>query len=147
MPERHDPPIAAPAPVVEIERRLHWRALPVAGFLALMITLAVMAAVSILVPRGACPAYPTTSRWSRCTRPCATDAHARGELRFRSALTGEAAPGATFDAATATRVESARQLVERVRAGGTATRGSRWRWPTSTWRRNSTREPRTATAP
>ncbi len=108
------PPIV---PVAEIERRLQWRVLPAAVFLALMVSLAVMAAVAVLVPARLVTGLPDD--------PDVAAAHAlldgrlpmrAGELRFRSALAGEAPPGAVFDAAAAARVARARALLERAAA-------------------------------
>jgi len=109
-------PTALPPPVVEIERRLHWRVLSLAGFLALMITFAVMAAISVLVPARLVTGLPDDPEMAAVRADLRGLLPMRaGELRFRSALAGEAPPGAVFDAGTAARVERARPQVERVR--------------------------------
>jgi hypothetical protein len=108
-------PIAAP--VAEIERRLQWRVLAVGSFLALIAALATLAATSLLVPVRMLDGLPGD--------PDVALAHAEfraglpmraGELRFRSALTGEAPAGTVFGAADAPRVERAIERIGRARA-------------------------------
>jgi hypothetical protein len=112
------PEPAPPAdPVTEIERRLHWRVLAIAAFIALMVVLAVVAAVSVLVPPRLVAGLPddpdvtAASALLRAGLPMRT-----GALRFRSTLTGEAAPGAVFGADEARRAGRAALLLERARA-------------------------------
>ncbi len=104
-----------PPPVVEIERRLHWRVLALVGFLALMVTLAVVAAVALLVPARLVTGLPDDVDMLAAHAELEGRLPMRsGELRFRSALAGEAPSGAVFDAPTAARVARARTLVERA---------------------------------
>jgi len=103
------------APVTEIERRLHWRVLAVGGFLALMATLAVIAAVSVLVPARIVAGLPDDADVAAASAIL----HARlpmraGALRFHSALAGEAPPGAVFGAGEARLAERAALLLERA---------------------------------
>jgi tetratricopeptide (TPR) repeat protein len=96
------------ASVVEIERRLQWRWLGLVGFLAIIVTLTVMAAVSLLVPARRVAGLPPDPE----VQAVAATLQGRlpvlaGGLRFRSALTGEAAPGAVFGAAEARLAERA----------------------------------------
>lgn len=105
------------APVAEIERRLQWRVLSIGGFLALMVTLAVMAAVSVLVPSRLVAGLPADADVAAARAILEARLPMRaGALRFRSALAGEALPGAVFGADQAQLVERAAPLLERARA-------------------------------
>lgn len=109
-------PIITIAPVAEIERRLHWRVLAIAGFIALMVMLAVLAAVAVLVPPrivAGLPDDPDAAAASAIlqARLPMNDA----DLRFRSTLAGEAPPGAVFGADEARFAERATLLLERAR--------------------------------
>ena len=104
------------APVAEIERRLHWRVLAIGGFIALMVMLAALAAVSVLVP----PRLVTGLPGDADVTAASAILHARlpmraGTLRFRSTLTGEAPPGTVFGAGEARLAERAALLLERAR--------------------------------
>lgn len=109
-------PATAVAPVAELERRLHWRVLSIGVFVALMVLLAVVAAVSVLTPPRLVAGLPddaevTAARAILLTRlPMRT-----GALRFRSALAGEAPPGAVFGDREARLAERAALLLERAR--------------------------------
>jgi hypothetical protein len=110
-------PAPMPAPVAEIERRLHWRVLAIGGFLAMIATLAAMAAVSVLVTPTMVSGLPADADVAAASALV----HGRlpmrsGALRFRSALAGEAAPGAVFGTDEARRVERASLLLERAHA-------------------------------
>jgi hypothetical protein len=117
MPE----PAPAIAPVAEIERRLHWRVFAIGGFIALMVMLAVVAAVSVLVPPHLVAGLPedadavAAGAILQARLPMRT-----GILRFRSTLTGEAPPGNVFGAGEARLAERAARLLERA---GTRHRG------------------------
>ena len=109
-------PATTVAPVAELERRLHWRVLSIGVFVALMVMLAVIAAVSVLVPPRLVAGLPDD--------PDVTAAiglvHARlpmraGTLRFCSTLAGEAPPGAVFGTDEARLAERATLLLERAR--------------------------------
>lgn len=109
-------PAATVAPIAELERRLHWRVFAIAGFIALMVMLAVIAAVSVLVPPRLVAGLPDD--------PDVTAAiglvHARlpmraGALRFRSTLAGEAPPGAVLGADEVRLAGRATLLIERAR--------------------------------
>ena len=105
------------APIAEIERRLQWRALAIAGFIALMVMLAVVAAVSVLVPPRLVTGLPDDADVTAAS----ASVHARlpmraGALRFRSTLTGEAPPGAGFGVVETRLAERATLLLERARA-------------------------------
>ena len=110
-------PASTIAPVAEIERRLHWRVLAIGGFIALMVMLAVIAAVSVLVPPRLVAGLPDDADATAASALL----HARlpmraGALRFRSTLTGEAPPGAVFGAGEARLAERAARLLERAHA-------------------------------
>jgi hypothetical protein len=110
-------PAPVAAPVAEIERRLHWRVLAVGGFLALMVTLGVMAAVSVLVPARLVAGLPDDPDVAAAATLLRDRLPMRmGALRFRSALAGEALPGALFGPDEARSVEHAAALLERARA-------------------------------
>lgn len=111
----------APAPVEEIERRLQWRWLGLVGFLAIIVTLAVMAATSLFVPARRVAGLPVDPE----VRAVAAALQDRlplpaGGLRFRSALTGEAAPGAVFGPGEAALAERAAASLDNAsrRLGG-----------------------------
>ena len=101
--------------MAEIERRLRWRFAPLLLFLAMMVGLGVVAAVSLLVPRRTVAGIPGDA-----------DVHAafariRGEgpvgmgaLRFRSELTGEAGPG--FSQPDPAAAAEAQELLARAQA-------------------------------
>jgi tetratricopeptide (TPR) repeat protein len=110
-------PLPTPAPVVEIERRLHWRVLSLAGFVALMVTLAVMAALSVLAPARMVSGLPDDLE----TTAARAALHDRlpmraGALRFCSVLTGETPPDLAFGAEEAALAARATVLLERSRA-------------------------------
>jgi hypothetical protein len=110
-------PATIVAPIAEIERRLHWRVLAIAFFIALMVMLAVVAAVSVLVPPRLVAGLPDDAD----VIAASAILHARlpmraGALRFRTTLAGEAPPGAAFGAGEARLVERAALLLERARA-------------------------------
>jgi hypothetical protein len=110
-------PSPAAAPVAEIERRLHWRVLAVGGFLALMVTLGVVAAVSVLVPARLVAGLPDDADVAAAAALLRDRLPMRaGALRFRSALAGEAPPGALFGPGEARSVERAARLLEQARA-------------------------------
>lgn len=103
----------------EIERRLHWRWLALVGFGVIILTLAVMAAVSLLVPPrrvAGLPADPDIRAVAAALQG-RLPLRAAG-LRFRSALAGEASPDAVFGAAEA-------RLADQ--AAATLARAARWR--------------------
>jgi tetratricopeptide (TPR) repeat protein len=105
------------APVAEIERRLHWRVLGIAGFLLLILILAVMAAVSVLIPARLVAGLPDDPEVTTATALLHSRLPMRaGVLRFRSALTGEAPPGAVFDAEAERLIERAARSLARARA-------------------------------
>ena len=109
-------PATTVAPVAELERRLHWRVLSIAGFIALMAMLAVIAAVSVLVPPRLVAGLPDDADVTAASAIL----HARlpmrtGILRFRSTLAGEAPPGAVFGGVEARLAERATLLLERAR--------------------------------
>jgi hypothetical protein len=109
-------PATTVAPVAELERRLHWRVLSIGVFVALMVMLAVVAAVSVLVPPRLIAGLPddvdvTAARMSLHARlPMRT-----GTLRFRSTLAGEAPPGAAFGVVETRLAARATLLLERAR--------------------------------
>ena len=109
-------PAPTAAPVAEIERRLHWRVLAIGGFIALMVMLAVVAAVSVLVPARIVAGLPddvdvtTASAILNVRLPMRA-----GALRFHSTLAGEAPPGAIFGAEEARLAQRAALLLERAR--------------------------------
>lgn len=108
-------PAPTVAPVAEIERRLHWRVLGVGGFLAIMVTLAVMAAVSVMVPARIVAGLPDDVDVTAATGLVHTRLPMRaGALRFCSALAGEAPPGAIFGADEARLAGRAALLLERA---------------------------------
>ncbi len=97
---------ALPAPAAEIERRLHWRWLSLVAFLAMILSLAAMAVMSLLVPPRRVAGLPDDPE----VRTVAAELRGRlpvraGGLRFRSALAGEAPPEAAFGAAEARLVD------------------------------------------
>jgi hypothetical protein len=110
-------PAPTSAPVAEIERRLRWRVLAIAAFIALMVMLAVIAAVSVLVPPRLLAGLPDDADATAASAIL----HARlpmrtGALRFRSTLAGEAPPGAVFGANEERLAGRAVLLLERARA-------------------------------
>lgn len=109
-------PATTVAPIAELERRLHWRVLAIGVFVALMVMLAVVAAVSVLVPPRLVAGLPDDVDVAAARAIL----HARlplrtGALRFRSTLAGEAPPGAVFGAGEARLAERAARLLERAR--------------------------------
>ena len=79
------PRSSAPPPVAEIERRLKWRALPMLGFVGLMVTIGAVAAMSLLSPADAVRGLPDDPE----ARALAEQVHGRlaiatGGLRFTS---------------------------------------------------------------
>jgi tetratricopeptide (TPR) repeat protein len=113
MPE----PVAFPAAaqVAELERRMKWRALPMLAFLVIMLGLTVVAIAPLVAPPSLLQGLPADPDVLAAQRL----ASARlvmpvGELRFRSALTGDVAPepGRRVDRAVLAevraRIESAR---------------------------------------
>jgi hypothetical protein len=110
-------PAPTVAPVAEIERRPHRRALALGAFLALMVTLAVMAAVSVLIPARIVAGLPDDVDVTAASALLHSRLPMRaGALRFRSTFTGEAPPGAVFGAEDARLVERAARSLERGRA-------------------------------
>jgi predicted Zn-dependent protease len=105
------------APVAEIERRLHWRVLSIIGFLVLIVGLAVVAAVGVLVPAKMATGLPDdiVVRAAQASLSGRVPMRA-GNLRFRSALTGEAPTGARFGVQEDTLVLRATQLLEGTRS-------------------------------
>jgi hypothetical protein len=106
-------PALTVAPGAELERRLQWRFLAIGGFLALILTLAMMAAVSVLVPARIVSGLPDDGD----VTAAAGLLHGRvpmraGALRFCSTLTGEAPAGAVFGAGEARLVEQAARRLE-----------------------------------
>lgn len=110
-----EPPVFPVPPVAEIERRLNWRALPVLAFLGLMLSLAVVAGFSLLAPRRPLTGLPEDPDAAAASALVAGRLGLMtGELRFRSALTGE--PAAASDpAADAALAGRAATLLERAR--------------------------------
>ncbi len=109
-------PIPFPVPPVpEIERRLKWRALPVLAFLGLMLALAAVAGFSLLAPPRPLTGLPEDPDVAAARALVAGRlGFMTGELRFRSALTGE--PAAVSDpAADAALAGRAAALLERAR--------------------------------
>jgi hypothetical protein len=107
-------PHLAPA---EIERRLHWRWIGLAGFPVMILALAVIAGVSLLVPPRRVAGLPDDPE----VRSVAAALQGRlpvraGGLRFRSALTGEAAPDARFDADAARLADESAAALARAAA-------------------------------
>jgi tetratricopeptide (TPR) repeat protein len=101
----------------EIERRLHWRWFALVGFGVMILTLAVLAAVSLLVPPRRVAGLPDDPG----VRAVAAALQGRlpmrtGGLRFRSALAGEAAPDAVFGAAETQLADQAAATLERAAA-------------------------------
>jgi tetratricopeptide (TPR) repeat protein len=102
--------MTAPAvhPVAEIERRLQWRWLGLVGFVVLILSLTVLAVIWVMVPPRRVAGLPADAG----VRALAATLQGRvpmrsGDLRFRSALTGEAPPDARFGAAETRLVEEA----------------------------------------
>jgi hypothetical protein len=111
------PPSQPALPVVEIERRLHWRVLAVAGFLLIILGLGVVAAISVLVPVTMVTGLPADPEVAAARALLHDRLPMRtGTLRFRSALTGEAPPGTAFGGAEALLIERATRLIEGARA-------------------------------
>ncbi|MBI5708833.1 MAG: hypothetical protein HZC42_00770 [Candidatus Eisenbacteria bacterium] len=112
MPE---PVSSSVPPVAEIERRLKWRALPVLAFLGLMLSLAVVAGLSLLAPPRPLTGLPEDPDVAAARALVAGRlGFMTGELRFRSALTGE--PAAVSDpAAAAALADRAAALLARAR--------------------------------
>ncbi len=109
-------PPAAAIPVAEIERRLRWRVLAIGVFVAFMVALAVVAAVSVLVPTHLVAGLPddvdVTAASAALHSRLPLDA---GGLRFRTALAGEAPPGAVPGVGAQRLAEVAVPLLERAR--------------------------------
>ncbi len=109
-------PATTVAPVAELERRLHWRVLSIAGFIALMVMLAVIAAVSVMVPPRLVAGLPDDADVTAAIGLVHSRLLMRaGTLRFRSSLAGEAPPGATFGLVETRLAEQAALLLERAR--------------------------------
>ncbi len=109
------PPTAAP--VAEIERRLQWRVLALAGFLALIVGLAALAALSLLVPARVLSGLPDDPDVAAGRALLHDRLPVRvGALRFASALTGEAPAGARFGPEQDALAERAARDLERARA-------------------------------
>jgi tetratricopeptide (TPR) repeat protein len=116
MPGAMSQPLPPVAPVVEIERRLHWRALALGGFLVLMAGLAAVAAISLLAPPRIATGLPDDPEVAAARAAV----HGRlpmrtGALRFRSSLTGEPPRGGVFGPDEAALAERAGTLLERAR--------------------------------
>jgi hypothetical protein len=110
-------PTAPIAPVAEIERRLKWRVLAIAGFLAIIASLAVVAALSLLVPPKMLTGLPDDPQVNAARASVHDRLQVRaGELRFSSALTGEAPPELLFGAEQREMVKRATALLERAYA-------------------------------
>jgi hypothetical protein len=106
-----------PPPVAEIERRLRWRVLSILGFVGLMVSLGVVAAMSLLSPAHAVRGLPDDEdARALAERVSGRLAIATGGLRFTSALTGEADPEHAFDAASQRLAGSADSVLRRVAA-------------------------------
>jgi hypothetical protein len=114
----HETPTSGtPPPVTEIERRLKWRALPMLGFIGLMVSIGAVAATSLLSPADAVRGLPDDAD----VRALGERVHGRlaiatGGLRFTSALTGDADPARAFDPAAAPLAAAADSLLARVAA-------------------------------
>ena len=111
------PPSSTSQPVAEIERRLKWRALPMLGFVGLMVTIGAVAAMSLLSPADAVRGLPDDAD----ARALGERIHGRlaiatGGLRFTSALTGDADPARAFDPAAAPLADHADSVLEQVAA-------------------------------
>jgi hypothetical protein len=111
-------PARSPAPplaVAEIERRLRWRFAPLLLFLAMMVGLAAVAAISLLAPPrtvAGIPGDPEVQAAFALMRGQAPVG--MGPLRFRSELTGEAAPG--FSQPDPAAAAEAQELLARAQA-------------------------------
>jgi hypothetical protein len=104
------------APIAEIERRLRWRVLAIGAFVAVMVMLAVVAAISLLVPPRLVAGMPDDADVSAARATLRDRLPVRaGPLRFHSTLAGEAPPGAVFDADGARAADRAALLLERAR--------------------------------
>ena len=104
-------------PAAEIERRLQWRTLGLLAFLLIILTLAAMAAASLLAPPRRISGLPDDPE----VRAVADALQGRlpvraGNLRFRSALAGEAARGAAFGTAEARLADQAAAVIGRAAA-------------------------------
>jgi hypothetical protein len=109
-------PASTVAPIAELERRLHWRVFAIAGFIALMVMLAVVAAVSVLVPPRLVAGLPDDADvTTACTILNGRMPVHSGSLRFRSTLAGEAPPDAVFGKDEALLAGRATLLIERAR--------------------------------
>jgi tetratricopeptide (TPR) repeat protein len=109
-------PQPSPLPVEELERRLKWRFAPLLVFAGLMIALGVVAAISLLAPVRTLTGLPDDPD----TRAAIELVRARfplgsGELRFRSALTGESHPGWPYSVEVAEAGDRASRLLARAR--------------------------------
>ncbi len=101
--------------MAEFERRLRWRVAPLLFFLAMMVVLAGVAAVSLLAPRRTVSGIPgDTDAQAAVALMRGQAPAAMGALRFHSELTGEAVPGDSgpFPATAA----EARELLARAQA-------------------------------
>ena len=105
-------PVPVPAPVVELERRLRWPALPTLTFLAFLAALLVLASVSLWMR----PAHPRglpddAALLERAGLPDASLAVLLGELRFEAAaFGGPPATGANDVVALARAAAAEREL-------------------------------------
>ncbi len=110
-------PTPPPVPIAEIERRLHWRAIALGGFLVIIAGLAVLAALSLLVPARVLVGLPDDPRAAAARALLHDRLPVRaGALRFSSSLTGEAPESTRFGAGEESRAEQAVVLLEHARA-------------------------------
>lgn len=107
-------PMNAPPPVVELERRLRWPALPALRFLSFLAMLLTLAGLSLWLR----PSHPTglpddAALLAATGLPDPTLGVATGELRYVSATLGGAPARHANDAAALERVRDAERALER----------------------------------
>jgi tetratricopeptide (TPR) repeat protein len=107
--------LAAPAPVAEMERKIHWRAAPMFVFLGIMVSLAALVVVSAVLPPpriSGLPDDPDVRAAAGLVRGrLRVDA---GGLRFHAALLGDGGTGHSFGAADEAAVGRAEALLRRA---------------------------------
>ena len=104
-------------PADGIERRPHWRTPGIATFLPFILLFAALAAVSLLVPPRRVAGLPDDPEVRAVADALRDRLPVRaGNLRFRSALAGEAARGAAFGAAEARLADRAAAAIGRAAA-------------------------------
>jgi len=106
--------MAAPPPVVELERRLRWPALPALLFLSFLVALLTLAGISLWMR----PARPSglpddAALLARAGLPDASLGVLTGEFRFEAAAFAGVPPAASNDAAALARVSAAEHELAR----------------------------------